>query len=91
MELCEREPLWSGTADRVGLKSGAPWKLMLAVPNGFSRGVGLSSVTCCTQSGHWMGMLASLGAKFTPRSAASPESEASSRRYHTVSACGVPA
>ena len=30
-------------------------------------------------------MLASLGAKFTPRSSAAPEVEASSRMYQTVS------
>src|ERR1700688_2360858 len=89
-KLASGNPVGPGTAVRVGLKSGAPWKLMMAVPNGFWRGVGLSSVTVCTQVGHPMPMLASFGAKFTPRSAASPESDASRRRYHTVSCCGVP-
>jgi hypothetical protein len=38
-----------------------------------------------------MPMLASLGAKFTPKSSAAPEVEASSRLYQTFSAWGVPA
>ena len=36
-------------------------------------------------------MLASFGAKFTPRSSAAPEVEASSRMYHTFSCMLVPA
>src|SRR6266508_3910937 len=57
---------------RVGLKSGAPWKLTSACPKRLACGVGESSVTVCTQAGQPMPRLASLGAKFTPRSWARP-------------------
>src|SRR5689334_5863519 len=77
-------PFGPGTSLRVGLKSGAPLKSTRAGPNGFAAGVGDSSVTVWTQSGQLMGRLASLGAKFTPRSFASPASEASRRIYQTV-------
>jgi len=44
-------PSGPGVAMRVGLKSGAPAKLMTAGPNGFRCGVGLLSVTVCTHAG----------------------------------------
>src|SRR6266540_1027258 len=69
---------------RVGLKSGAPWKLTSACPKRLACGVGESSVTVCTQAGQPMPRLASLGAKFTPRSWARPASEASSSTNQTV-------
>ena len=47
---------------RVGLKSGAPAKLMTPGPNGLACGVGLVSVTVYTAAGSLMAMLASLGA-----------------------------
>jgi hypothetical protein len=47
---------------RVGLKSGAPAKSMVAGPNGLACGVGFSSVTVCTAAGSLIPMLASLGA-----------------------------
>src|SRR5260370_695634 len=78
------KPLGPGTAIRVGLKSGAPWKWTSAGPNGFCAGVGLSMITVCTQAGQPMPILASLGAKFTPRSCASPASEASRRTNQAV-------
>src|SRR5258707_3232448 len=78
------KPLGPGTAMRVGLKSGAPWKWTSAGPNGFCAGVGESMVTVCTQAGQPMPILASLGAKFTPRSCASPASEASRRMNQAV-------
>src|SRR6266542_4028256 len=69
---------------RVGLKSGAPWKLTSACPKRLACGVGESSVTVCTQAGQPMPRLVSLGAKFTPRSWARPASEASSSTNQTV-------
>ena len=51
-----------GSAMRVGLKSGAPWKSTTACPNLFSSGVGDSSVTVYTQSGQPMPTLPSFGA-----------------------------
>jgi len=47
---------------RVGLKSGAPAKSIVAGPNGFCCGVGFSSVTVCTHAEQLIAMLASLGA-----------------------------
>ena len=70
---------------RVGLKSGAPAKLIGAGPKWFCDAGGLTRCTVCTHAGQEMPMLASLGAKFTPRSSAAPEVEASSRMYHTFS------
>src|SRR6202007_1420478 len=76
-------PSGPGTAIRVGLKSGAPAKLRTAGPKGLTSGDGLIKCTVCTQAGQEIPMLASLGAKFTPRSSAAPEVEASSRMYQT--------
>ena len=45
------KPVGPGSAIRVGLKSGAPWKSTTAWPNLFWSGVGDSSVTVCTASG----------------------------------------
>ena len=60
--LASGNPSGPGVAMRVGLKSGAPAKLMTAGPNGFCCGVGLLRVTVCTHAGQEMPMLASLGA-----------------------------
>ena len=89
--MASGNPSGPGTAIRVGLKSGAPAKLSGAGPKWFCSGDGLIRWTVCTHAGQEMPMLASLGAKFTPRSSAAPEVEASSRMYHTVSAWEVPA
>ena len=89
--MASGNPFGPGVAMRVGLKSGAPAKFTFAGPNRFCVGEGLPRVTVCTAAGSLIAMLASLGAKFTPRSWASPASEASSRRYQTFSACDVPA
>ena len=56
------KPVGPGSAIRVGLKSGAPWKSTTACPNLFSSGVGDSSVTVCTASGSPIARLPSLGA-----------------------------
>ncbi len=56
------KPFGPGVAIRVGLKSGAPWKLTTACPNRFCAGVGDSRVTLCTAAGSLIAMLASLGA-----------------------------
>ena len=56
------KPFGPGWAMRVGLKSGAPWKFTTAWPNRFCCGVGASSVTVCTHSGHPIARLASFGA-----------------------------
>src|SRR3954454_7590958 len=45
------KPFGPGVATRSGLKSGAPSNRTSAWPNGFSVGVGLSSVTVCTHFG----------------------------------------
>ena len=66
--LASGNPSGPGTAMRVGLKSGAPAKLIGAGPKWFCYGVGLIRWTVCTHAGQEMPMLASLGAKFTPRS-----------------------
>src|SRR5579864_8636408 len=89
--LASGNPSGPGTAMRVGLKSGAPAKLSGAGPKWFCDGGGLIRCTVCTHFGQEMPMLASLGAKFTPRSSAAPWVEASSRMYQTSSCCGVPA
>src|ERR1700751_3494457 len=89
--LASRNPSGPGAAMRVGLKSGAPAKLMTAGPKWLSAGDGLIRWTVCTHAGQEIPMLASLGAKFTPRSSAAPEVEASSRMYQTFSSCEVPA
>src|ERR1700746_2300542 len=89
--LASGNPFGPGTAIRVGAKFGAPAKLIGAGPNGFCAGEGLIRWTVCTHAGQEMPMLASLGAKFTPRSSAAPEVEASSRMYQTFSWCDVPA
>ena len=47
---------------RVGLKSGAPAKLIGAGPKWFCSGLGLIRCTVCTHAGQEMPMLASLGA-----------------------------
>ena len=83
--LASGNPSGPGTAMRVGLKSGAPAKLIGAGPKWFCDGGGLIRWTVCTHAGQEMPMLASLGAKFTPRSSAAPEVEASSRMYQTFS------
>src|SRR5579863_9946290 len=83
------KPVGPGTAIRVGLKSGAPAKWMTAGPNGLPVGVGFASVTVCTQAAQPIPILASLGAKLTPKSAARPLSEASSKVYQTVSCLPV--
>jgi hypothetical protein len=54
----------------------------------FCSGDKLIRWTVCTHAGQEMPMLASLGAKFTPKSSAAPEVEASSRMYQTFSAWG---
>src|ERR1700722_17891861 len=83
------KPVGPGTAIRVGLKSGAPAKWMTAGPKGVAVGGGFASVTVCTQAGQPIPTLASLGAKLTPKSAARPLSEASSKMYQTVSCLPV--
>src|SRR5260370_22204360 len=82
--LASGKPLGPGTAIRVGLKSGAPWKWTSAGPNGFCAGVGLSMVTVCTQAGPPIPILASLGAKITPRSFATPPADAPRRAHQAV-------
>ena len=60
--LASGNPSGPGTAMRVGLKSGAPAKLMRAGPNGFCDARRVAQVTVCTHAGQEMPMLASLGA-----------------------------
>ena len=60
--LASGNPFGPGSAMRVGLKSGAPAKLMTPGPNGLACGAGLVSVTVCTAAGSLTAMLASLGA-----------------------------
>ena len=62
MNFFSGKPVGPGTATRVGLKFGAPWKLITAGPNGFCSGVGLASVTVCTHAGQPIPISASLGA-----------------------------
>src|ERR1700751_4612282 len=56
------KPVDPGTASRSGVKSGAPAKWMSAGPKWFCSGLGLASVTVCTQPGQLMPMLAGFGA-----------------------------
>ena len=60
--LASGNPSGPGTAMRVGLKSGAPAKLIGAGPKWFCSGLGLIRCTVCTHAGQEMPMLASLGA-----------------------------
>src|ERR1700746_1319803 len=83
--LASGNPFGPDVAIRVGAKFGAPAKLIGPGPNGFCATVGLIRCTVCTHAGQEMAMLASLGAKFTPRSAAAPWVEASSMMYQTFS------
>src|ERR1700747_1831521 len=49
VNLFRGKPVGPGTAVRVGLKSGAPWKWITAGPNLFWLGLGLPRVTGLTE------------------------------------------
>src|SRR2546430_16830239 len=82
--LASGKPFGPGTAIRVGLKSGAPWKWTSACPKGFCAGVGESRVTVCTQAGQLIPILAKLGAYFSPRLSTRPSFRENQRTKQAV-------